>query len=58
LLQDGSSEGGGTVLLSDGLSVPYDWLVLALGAETNTFGIPGVKELAMPFSTYDDAMKV
>lgn len=46
------------VLLSDGVSIPYDWLVLALGSETNTFGVLGVKELALPFSTYDDALKV
>lgn len=50
--------GGGTVVLADGLSVPYDWLVLALGAETSTFGVPGAKELALPFATYDDALKV
>ncbi|GAB4822180.1 hypothetical protein N2152v2_009226 [Parachlorella kessleri] len=56
--QDGTSEGGGAVLLQNGLSVPYDWLVLALGSETNTFGVPGVKELALPFSTYSDAMRV
>jgi len=55
---DGGSEGGGTVLLDSGEALPYDWLVLALGAETNTFGIPGVKEHAIPFSTYDDAMRV
>lgn len=55
---DGGSEGGGTVLLDSGEALPYDWLVLALGAETNTFGIPGVKEHAIAFSTYEDAMRV
>lgn len=55
---DGGSEGGGTVVLDSGEGLPYDWLVLALGAETNTFGIPGVKEYALPFSTYDDASRV
>ena len=49
---------GGLITLADGQTVEYDWLVLALGAETSTFGIPGVKELALPFSTYDDAVKV
>jgi demethylphylloquinone reductase len=53
-----SSEGGGTVVLTSGESLPYDWLVLALGAETNTFGVPGVKEYAFPFSTFEDASKV
>jgi NADH dehydrogenase FAD-containing subunit len=55
---DGGSEGGGTVVLDSGESLPYDWLVLALGAETNTFGVPGVKEHALAFSTYEDAMRV
>ncbi len=44
--------------LADGQHIEYDWLVLALGAETSTFGIPGVKQLAIPFCTYDDAVKV
>lgn len=55
---DGGSEGGGTVVLDSGEALPYDWLVLALGAETNTFGIPGVKEHAIAFSTYEDAIRV
>lgn len=49
---------GGLITLADGQTVEYDWLVLALGAETATFGIPGVRELALPFCTYDDAVKV
>ena len=57
-LQDGGSAGGGVVVLSDGAQVAYDWLVVSLGAETSTFGIPGVKELALPFSTYQDAQRV
>ena len=56
-LQDGSA-GGGQVKLADGQVVEYDWLVLALGSETSTFGIEGVKELAVPFCSFDDAMKV
>ena len=55
---DGGSEAGGTVVLDSGESLPYDWLVLALGAETNTFGIPGVKEYALAFSTFQDAEKL
>lgn len=55
---DSSSDGGGTVLLSSGEAVPYDWLVLALGAETVTYGVPGVKEHAIPFSSYEDAVRV
>ena len=45
-------------MLADGGSVPYDWLVVSLGAETATFGVPGVKENAIPFSTYQDAQRV
>lgn len=56
--QDGGSTGGGVVLLQDGASVPYDWLVVSLGAETSTFGVPGVKQNALPFATYQDAQRV
>ncbi|KAI7840189.1 hypothetical protein COHA_005972 [Chlorella ohadii] len=56
--QDGGSTGGGTVVLADGGSVPYDWLVVSLGAETSTFGVPGVKESALPFATFQDAQRV
>lgn len=34
----------------------YDYLVLGLGAETETFGIPGVSEYAYKFKTVDDAL--
>lgn len=33
----------------------YDHLVFALGAETSTFGLPGVAELAFPLKTLEDA---
>ena len=56
--KDGGSRGGGMVKLESGDVVPYDWLVLALGANTNTFGVPGVKEFALSFSVYDDAMRL
>ena len=52
------AEKGGHVSLVSGEKLPFDWLVLALGASTNTFGIPGVKEYAVPFSVYEDAVKV
>lgn len=55
---DASARAGGIVRLVDGGEVEYDWLVLALGSSVNTFGIPGVKELALPFVTYDDAMRL
>ncbi len=46
------------VLLQDGGRVPYDWLVMAVGARTNSFGVPGVEEYALQFSTYDDAVRL
>ena len=30
-----SAAGGGIVTLADGLKLPYDWLVLSLGSDTN-----------------------
>ncbi|GLT30502.1 hypothetical protein SLA2020_052980 [Shorea laevis] len=48
----------GTVLLDSGLLIEYDWLVLALGAETKLDVVPGALEFALPFSTLDDACKV
>lgn len=54
----GGGGSGGTVTLSNGSVVEYDWLVVALGAETTTFGIPGARQLAVPFCTYADALQV
>ncbi|KAL3147686.1 hypothetical protein ABBQ32_002435 [Trebouxia sp. C0010 RCD-2024] len=53
-----SSNAGGTITLVDGQQLQYDWLVLALGSSTSFFGIPGVKELALPFNDFKDAMRV
>ena len=52
------SLGGGCVQLSDGRSLPYDYLVLALGAQSATDLVPGAKEHALPFSTYEDFQAV
>lgn len=42
--------------LSDSRSVyPYDQLVLALGAVTSTFNLPGVAEYTLPLKTLTDA---
>ena len=46
------------VVLQDGGRIPYDWLVMALGSRTNNFGVPGVDEYALQFSTYDDAVRL
>ena len=53
-----STGGGGRVQLQDGASVEYDWLVVALGSQSDSKGVPGVQELALPFNVYDDAVRV
>lgn len=39
-------------------TVDYDKLVIAVGAESNTFGIPGVKEHACFLKDISDARKI
>lgn len=39
-------------------TIPYDYLVYAVGAETQTFGIPGVKERAFFMKEIGDAEQV
>lgn len=39
-------------------TISYDYLVYAVGAETQTFGIPGVKEHACFMKELHDAEKV
>src|SRR3989344_4136626 len=36
----------------------YEYLVLALGSETNYFGIPGLKEYSFPLKTFRDAARL
>ncbi len=49
-----------TVLGGDGdlHRLSYDWLVLALGGVTHTFGIPGIDEYAMGMKTLADAFSL
>ncbi|GAX74202.1 hypothetical protein CEUSTIGMA_g1651.t1 [Chlamydomonas eustigma] len=56
-MSSGGPEGNGKVQLSDGGCVEYDWLVMAMGSQADSRGIPGVKELAVPFNVYEDAVK-
>jgi NADH dehydrogenase FAD-containing subunit len=39
-------------------TIPYDYLIYAVGAETQTFGIPGVKEHSCFMKELHDAEKV
>jgi NADH:ubiquinone reductase (H+-translocating) len=38
--------------------IPYDFLVLALGTETNYFGMQNVKEDSLPMKTIDEALNL
>lgn len=44
--------------LSGGLNLTYDYLVLAVGASTNDFGVPGVKEHAFYLKTLPQAVRM
>jgi NADH:ubiquinone reductase (H+-translocating) len=46
------------VKLSDGSSLSYDALVVALGSKTAYFGIPGLEEHSMVLKSADDANKI
>jgi NADH:ubiquinone reductase (non-electrogenic) len=48
----------GRVVLDSGEAVEYDFLVVALGAEADDRGVPGVRERAVPFVTLEDALRV
>ncbi len=42
---------------ASGRDIPYDYLVLAAGATTNTFGVPGVAEHAFGLKSLNDATR-
>jgi NADH dehydrogenase len=44
------------VLRTDGPDIPYEYLVLALGSETNFFGVPGAKEHAFGLKTLEEGI--
>lgn len=44
--------------LHNGLSLAYDHLIIAAGASTNYFNIPGAEEHALPFKTLMDAIRL
>ncbi|HZA79889.1 MAG TPA: NAD(P)/FAD-dependent oxidoreductase, partial [Actinomycetes bacterium] len=46
------------VLTEEGGRFPYDFLVLAAGATTATFGIPGVEEHSFPLKSMPDALRL
>jgi NADH:ubiquinone reductase (H+-translocating) len=46
------------VLLKDGQQVAFDFLVVALGSESNFFGMDHLRAFALELKTADDAMQV
>jgi NADH dehydrogenase len=47
-----------TVMLGDGTNVAYDHLVLAAGARSTDFGVPGVREHGLALKGLEDALRV
>jgi NADH dehydrogenase len=45
-------------LLDSGGELHYEYAVIALGSETNDFGIPGIKQYSYQFKTFLDAIKL
>ncbi len=48
----------GMVALKDGRAIHADYLVIALGSETNYFGIPGLKDHALQLKTIESARQI
>jgi len=48
----------GDIHFKSGGKLKFDFLVLALGSETNYFGIPGLKENSLTLKTFMDALKI
>lgn len=41
-----------------GKTINYDWLIVAVGSQSNFFSIPQLETFALPFKTVDDALRV
>ncbi|MBI4224802.1 MAG: NAD(P)/FAD-dependent oxidoreductase [Candidatus Sungbacteria bacterium] len=46
------------VYTAHGAQAHYDFLILALGSETNYFDIPGLREHALPLKKFEDAVRI
>ena len=49
---------GHQVVMKDGTTLGYDYLVVALGSETEYFGIPGLAEHSFTLKSIDDANRI
>lgn len=47
-----------TLTMESGPVLPWHSLIIACGAETNFYGIPGMAERSLPFKTFIDAVRV
>ncbi|MBI2054503.1 MAG: FAD-dependent oxidoreductase [Candidatus Sungbacteria bacterium] len=47
-----------TLTLENGKALNYEYLILALGSETNYFETPGAKEYSFPLKTFNDAVRL
>jgi NADH dehydrogenase FAD-containing subunit len=45
-----------TITLADGTTRSYDYLVVAIGARDNFYGVPGAREHAAPYWSYEDVV--
>ena len=45
-------------IVLDNQEFPYDYLIFALGSESEDFGIPRIKEYGLPMKTLEDAIKI
>ncbi len=46
------------LILHNGIELRYDQLVIAAGSSTNYFGVPGAEDIAFPFKTLMDAIRL
>lgn len=46
----------GHVVTANGATIPFDYLVIALGAAASTFGVPGAEEYAFKFKSIEDGL--
>lgn len=46
------------IMLDGGGTLDFEYLVIAMGSETNFFGIPGLEEHSTPIKKFDDAIRL
>lgn len=46
------------IIFEDDSSLNFDYLIIACGAETNFFGVPGLEENSYPLKTFIDAVRI